>query len=442
MHVEDTGTMKSLESEAEQVANADGVHATLMAFFEAWQTSGDAATDQAMSCLAAQFTGLGTGPRDVYETPGDLRAVLERERASALEPSPMEILFLRTKYLRADLALVDGQVDSVVIVDGHQHVVNPRFTVIMDQQEGTWVICYFHFSLPDASQAPGDTLVDALRARTSQLEHEVAQRTAELHRSLADLKATQAQLIQQEKMASLGRLTSGIAHELKNPLNFINNFAALSRDLAADLQEALDDLNADERSELLEDLVANAQKIEAHGQRADAIVESMMQHARPQRSTRRRVDLHALLDEYIRLALQQHRAAWPESEAVVRCEWDPAVERIEIVPSDIGRVLLNVLSNAFDAVSNEVEPLIVVSTERRDNDVLMRVADNGVGISRANQLKIFEPFFTTKPPGQGTGLGLSLSYDIITQGHSGTLTVESQEGRGATFTVSLPTSSE
>ena len=264
----------------------------------------------------------------------------------------------------------------------------------------------------------------------------------EVEAALADLKAAQQQLVHAEKMASLGALTAGIAHEIKNPLNFINNFAALSRELADDLQ---DETDPDEIQALLADLRTNAEKIEHHGKRADGIVRAMMQHARGGEGRREAVDLNALVAEYLDLAYHGKRAQTPDFNAEITKDLGDDVGEVEVVPQEIGRVLLNLIGNAFDAVyeqatrvNGQYAPAVVVSTRRAGDGVEIRVADNGPGIAEAVRAKIFEPFFTTKPTGSGTGLGLSLSYDIVTQGHGGTLTVESAPGEGAAFVVRLP----
>jgi signal transduction histidine kinase len=243
-------------------------------------------------------------------------------------------------------------------------------------------------------------------------------------------------------MASLGRLTAGIAHEIKNPLNFVNNFAGLSQELVAELEAEADPAV---RQALLADLKANAAKIEEHGRRADAIVRAMMDHARGGSGERRSVALNGLVEEYARHAYHALRARHPAFAVTLDLDLAEDAGEVEVVPQDIGRVLLNLLGNAFDAVrarAAEAEgtyaPAVRVVTRRTDEGVEVRVEDNGCGMPAEVQARAFEPFFTTKPTGTGTGLGLSMSYDVVTQGHGGTLTVESEPGVGSTFAMTLP----
>jgi len=289
-------------------------------------------------------------------------------------------------------------------------------------------------------------LVARERERARERELEQARHIERAHTELTTahehLKATQQQLVHAEKMASLGALTAGIAHEIKNPLNFVNNFASLARELVVELKEETD---PDEIQAILSDLDLNTKKIEEHGQRADGIVRSMMQHARAGSGEREMVDLNALVAEHIALAYHGKRAQIPDFNAEIERDLGADVGKVEVVPQDLGRVLLNLLGNAFDAVreraaqvNGQYAPTVKISTRRVGDAVEIRVADNGSGIAEEVREKIFEPFFTTKPTGSGTGLGLSLSYDIVTQGHGGTLTVESEEGEGSHFIILLP----
>ncbi|AQG80895.1 ATP-binding protein [Spirosoma montaniterrae] len=296
-----------------------------------------------------------------------------------------------------------------------------------------------------------------IEAKKQELEYLVSQRTAEitsqkeaLEQALADLKATQNQLIHSEKMASLGELTAGIAHEIQNPLNFVNNFAEVSVELITELEEEREKGDAGDKeleADLLADLRQNLHKITQHGGRASSIVKGMLQHSRAGTGQREPTDLNALCDEYLRLAYHGLRAKDKSFNAQFSVDTDPSLGLVTVVPQDIGRVLLNLFTNAFYAVrerqksqpaSSSYQPRVSVSTRCQDGQAVIWVADNGTGIPESAIQKIFQPFFTTKPTGEGTGLGLSLAYDIVTKGHNGTLMVSSEENKGTTFTISLP----
>ena len=286
-----------------------------------------------------------------------------------------------------------------------------------------------------------------LAAQNETLKHQVTQRTGELQCSLADLRATQAQLIQKEKMASLGELTAGIAHEIQNPLNFVNNFSEVSIELLEELEEeqAKPIRDAGLEAELVSDLRQNMGKITHHGRRAAAIVRGMLEHSRTSTGERAPTDLNQLADEYLRLAYQGLRAKDKSFNATLATDFAPDLPLVEAAGADLGRVLLNLFGNAFYAVQKRQQtgeagykPTVSVSTKQLNNQVEIRVSDNGTGIPDEVKAKIFQPFFTTKPTGEGTGLGLSLSYDIITKAHGGTLAVASEPGQGTEFLITLP----
>jgi two-component system, NtrC family, sensor kinase len=240
-------------------------------------------------------------------------------------------------------------------------------------------------------------------------------------------------------------LTAGIAHEIQNPLNFVNNFSEVSSELLDEMSRELTMGNGQSAIDIVEDVKQNLEKIIHHGRRADAIVKGMLQHSRTNTGQKELTDVNALCDEYLRLAYHGLRAKDKSFNAAMKTEYDDSIGLIKIIPQDVGRVILNLINNAFYAVTekknqnyNGYEPVVSVSTKKAGNKVLIAVGDNGMGIQQKILNKIFQPFFTTKPTGQGTGLGLSLSYDIITKGHGGELKVETKEGEGTTFTVSIP----
>jgi two-component system NtrC family sensor kinase len=269
--------------------------------------------------------------------------------------------------------------------------------------------------------------------------------------ALQDLKAAQKQLIQSEKMASLGELTAGIAHEMQNPLNFVNNFSEVSKELLNEMTDELLKGNYDDVNAIASDVKQNLEKINQHGKRADAIVKGMLQHSSKSTGQKEARDINALADEYIRLAYHGLRANNKLFNATIQTNFDDTIGKINIVPQDIGRVLLNLYNNAFYTVNEKMkllpenlrsgqasyEPTITLNTKKIGNTVFISVKDNGKGISQKNFDKIFQPFFTTKPTGQGTGLGLSLAYDIV-KAHGGEIKVEAKEDEGSEFIVQLP----
>ena len=271
-----------------------------------------------------------------------------------------------------------------------------------------------------------------------------------LNKSLEDLKLAQAQLIQSEKMASLGELTAGIAHEIQNPLNFVNNFSEVSKELLEEMLEELKNGDMEEVDAIATDVIQNLEKILHHGQRADGIVKGMLQHSRSNSAEKELTEINQLVDEYLRLAYHGLRAKDKSFNASLETDYDEAIDKISVVPQDIGRVVLNLITNAFHAVSEkkksfendqtdskDYNPTVKVHTKKDGNQIEISVSDNGNGIPDKIVGKIFQPFFTTKPTGEGTGLGLSLSYDII-KAHGGDLKVTSKQSEGSTFVVTIP----
>ena len=265
-----------------------------------------------------------------------------------------------------------------------------------------------------------------------------------LETTLNNLKSTQSQLIQSEKMASLGELTAGIAHEIQNPLNFVNNFSEINQELIAEMNTEIEKGNYSEVKEIAKDVSENEEKINHHGKRADAIVKGMLQHSRSSSGVKEPTDINKLADEYLRLAYHGLRAKDKSFNATMKTDYDETIGNINIIPQDIGRVILNLITNAFYAVdekkksgiSND-DPTVSIITKKLNDQIEITVSDNGNGIPDAIIEKIFQPFFTTKPTGQGTGLGLSLAYDIV-KAHGGEFKVETIEGKGTNFIIILP----
>ena len=265
--------------------------------------------------------------------------------------------------------------------------------------------------------------------------------------TLSDLKTTQSQLIQSEKMASLGELTAGIAHEIQNPLNFVNNFSDVNKELLIEMNSEIDKGNLSEAKTIAKDIIENEEKISHHGKRAEAIVKNMLQHSRSSSGRKEATDINALADEYLRLAYHGLRARDKSFNATMKTDFDESIGKINVIPQDIGRVVLNLINNAFYAVDEKktlrqtqgdsYEPTVTLSTKHFNGKVEIKIRDNGNGIPQKVLDKIFQPFFTTKPTGQGTGLGLSLSYDIV-KAHGGDLQVRTKDGEFSEFLIQLP----
>jgi signal transduction histidine kinase/tetratricopeptide (TPR) repeat protein len=283
------------------------------------------------------------------------------------------------------------------------------------------------------------------RIKIRKKQKEIERSKIELQNSLENLKTTQTQLIHAEKMASLGELTAGIAHEIQNPLNFVKNFSEVNAELILELKEEIDKGDLDEVKAIANDIADNEQKIIHHGKRADSIVKGMLQHSRSSSNQKVPTDVNALADEYLRLSYHGLRAKDKSFNANFNTDFDEHLPQINVVSQDIGRVLLNLFNNAFYAVAEKqklqkenYKPLVVVKTKTSGDKIEISVKDNGNGIPDKVKDKIFQPFFTTKPTGEGTGLGLSLSYDIVSKGHGGDLRMETEEGVGTEFIISIP----
>lgn len=276
---------------------------------------------------------------------------------------------------------------------------------------------------------------------------QITEHRDELQRAFDQLRQTQNQLVQSEKMAALGELTAGIAHEIQNPLNFVNNFSDVSVELLAELKEEEEKGSKKDVMAIADDLTLNLQKIRHHGKRADAIVKGMLQHSRTSSGEKEPIDINALADEYLRLAYHGLRAKDKAFNAELVTDFQSNLPTVNAIPQDIGRVLLNVINNAFYATKQKAKmtggdykPIVEVSTAQQNGTILIKVKDNGTGIPENIREKVMQPFFTTKPTGEGTGLGLSLSYDIVVKGHGGKIAIDSREGQYSVFTITLPLS--
>ncbi len=367
---------------------------------------------------------------------------IQREQSEGLDIKFTIIPVFKRISANEETAIFVEEVSISIPMEGDTLALHVRISTILEYMNDTWKVIHWHASAPVATG--GDTWhKDEWKRKNDELQKLVNEKTAALNNSLEELIATQAQLIHSEKMASLGELTAGIAHEIQNPLNFINNFSDVNKELLVEMKDEIDNGNLDEVKILAKDVIDNEDKINHHGKRADAIVKGMLQHSRSSKGQKELADLNALADEYLRLAYHGLRAKDKAFNATMKTDFDESIGKINIIPQDMGRVILNLITNAFYAVDKKkksavesYEPTVSISTKKIDNCVEIKVTDNGNGIPDAVKEKIFQPFFTTKPTGEGTGLGLSLSYDIV-KAHGGEIKVETNEGTGTTFTIIL-----
>ena len=317
---------------------------------------------------------------------------------------------------------------------------------ILKKADNDFTISEFKLDRTEKVKRTTAILLEETIEELEQKRKAIEETNSALEKSLQELKAAQAQLVQSEKMASLGELTAGIAHEIQNPLNFVNNFSEVSNELIDEMNEELAKGDIEEAKAIAADVKQNLIKINHHGNRAGDIVKGMLQHSRTSTGTKEPTDINALCDEYLRLSYLGLRAKDKNFNADFKTDFDESIGKINIIPQDIGRVLLNLINNAFYAVGerlrqaqpdNPYQPTVSITTKKTESHVLITVSDNGNGIPQNIVDKIFQPFFTTKPTGQGTGLGLSLSYDIV-KAHSGEIKVESIENEGTTIIIQLP----
>ncbi|HSR61658.1 MAG TPA: ATP-binding protein [Robiginitalea sp.] len=397
--------------------------------------------------LHPDFLGYGTAAHEFFQS---LEPLMAHCSMQAGQMRDLEVTFTRKPVMEQLMAggaicLIVEEFEVYMKVTDYRLPV--RLSVVLEKTDGRWWIKHMHASTPDPNIDERESLpMEGLRKKNEELEAKIEERTRELQISLENLKATQAQLIQSEKMASLGELTAGIAHEIQNPLNFVNNFSEVSAELVGEMLEELANGDPEEARAIAADLRANLDKIVHHGKRADGIVKGMLQHSRTSDGKMEPTDLNALVEEYFRLAYHGLRAKDKSFNAAMETDLDPGMGLISIIPQDIGRVILNLVTNAFHAVNqktrecqNGYAPTVTLRTTRQNGQVVVSVLDNGNGIPEEIRDKIFQPFFTTKPTGQGTGLGLSLSYDIV-KAEGGEIVVTSTEGKGTEFTIKLPAS--
>jgi signal transduction histidine kinase len=395
--------------------------------------------------MSDSIKGFGTGKHEIFNSYNEFREKIFKVFGKQL-PAGTKLHFIDIQSQVLDnVGIVHATYEINYTLDGIENNYYGRRSTVFQWDKDRWHAIHLHVSEPSAHLAAGESFpVEALKAQNEELKKQVSIRTEELNKSLNDLKATQQQLIQSEKMASLGELTAGIAHEIQNPLNFVNNFSEVNDELLKELNAEADKGNLEEVKAIAKDITFNSGKINHHGKRADAIVKGMLQHSRSTSGQKEPTDINALVDEYLRLAYHGLRAKDKFFNATMKTDIDQTIGKLNIVPQEIGRVILNLITNAFYAVSekkkqagDDYEPTVTVATKKIKGRVEIIVKDNGNGIPSKILDKIFQPFFTTKPTGEGTGLGLSVSYDII-KAHGGEIKVDTKKGEGAEFIIILP----
>ena len=405
----------------------------------------DKPIDQLEEYVVSDIMGYGTTLDEKISDINRFRKLItdQREQGAGLNMHfDINPVFRRVSVSNDSAVFID-EIRISMTVGSEENIIPLRLSYVFYYLDNKWKLVHMHGSVGIDSE--GDTWhKEQWKKEKEELENKVEERTNELKRSIEELKATQSQLIHSEKMASLGELTAGIAHEIQNPLNFVNNFSEVSTELVDEMNTEIENGNTEDAKLIAHDLKQNLEKINHHGKRAGEIVKGMLQHSRTSSGVKEPTDINSLADEYLRLAYHGLRAKDKTFNAKMETNFDESIGNVEVVSQDIGRVILNLITNAFYAVDEKkkqnpegYEPTVSVSTKKTGDKVEISVKDNGNGIPQKVMDKIFQPFFTTKPTGQGTGLGLSLSYDIV-KAHGGELTVETQEGEGTEFSIVLP----
>jgi signal transduction histidine kinase len=410
-----------------------------------WQALAERDLVKRFALCAETISFIGTGHDEFANNKEEYLAL--NKRALEQYSGTINLIFEWQKPIIIDhCAWVETSMVWQQIINEKQYNEEIRSTTILQKTDNQWFIVHVHGSSPDYRLHSGEFMTNEKTiSRNIELEKLVIERTEALQDTITSLKDAQETIIQAEKMASLGELTAGIAHEIQNPLNFVNNFSEVSLELIDEMSDEIKNNQTNAAFELASMVKDNLTKIHHHGHRAESIIKSMLQHARKSTGKKELTDINNLCDEYMRLSYHGLKAKYKNFKANFTTEFDPSIGKILVEPQDISRVILNMINNAFYAVNEKdsiadgtYNPLVSISTYKVGDDVFIKIKDNGNGIPSEIRNKIFQPFFTTKPSGRGTGLGLSMSYEIITKGHHGDIEVESEEGEGSTFIVRIP----
>ncbi|MFM2393464.1 MAG: hypothetical protein RLZZ546_1446 [Bacteroidota bacterium] len=410
-----------------------------------WHSFGYRDLDLRFSFCAEDITFIGTGLHERATSKSEYRSINEKGVLQYPHQFEVEILWAEA-FLKGDFAWVETEINFVVLID-HKEVKDfIRVTTIFEKIDNEWKICHVHGSSPDYKLTDGDYMTNEVNIiKNIELEKLVFERTNDLKESLDELKKTQKKLIESERLATLGELTAGIAHEIKNPLNFINNFSDLNNELLEELKEKIFDNLAEEDKLLFDDVKANFNKIIEHGKRADSIVKSMLNHSRNNSEIKEIVDINDLIDENLRLTFHGFRAKDKSFNTQLETHFDSSSPKVLCNPQEIGRVIINIVSNAFYALVEKsksriqgYKPLLAITSKEEGEHIKIIIKDNGTGMPLEVIEKIFQPFYSTKPAGQGTGLGLSMCFEIVKNQHKGEIFVTSLDGEWTEFIIILP----
>jgi len=406
--------------------------------------------------VSDKISGYGTNVNERVESFDDFIALLAMQRKES-EGIDMKFQFDRiskTTLAENNAATFVDEIRLNSVIDGKDFELKVRVNSVFEYEKGQWWAVNFHGSIPQGVKGAQDTwAVNEWKAKSEELELKVAEKTAQLATSIEELKATQTQLVVQEKLAALGQLAAGIAHEIKNPMNFVNNFSELSLEYVDEILEFLAKLpqndTTNEIKDLLDDVADNLKKIHQHGSRADSIVKSMLMHSRGGSGVLEPTDINELVREYVNLAFHGMRASKNPINVKINYELDESIGAVPVYPEDFSRVVLNLCKNAFDAMRDKAGrsqngtylPTLSVKSMSTKDTVQLSFEDNGPGIDEANRKKLFEPFFTTKKGTEGTGLGLSITHDII-KNHKGQISIDSELDQFTRFVVDLPSTNQ